>query len=61
MTILTTFGSCSSEYEGNDKNGITHLGFSNFCARMFVAWFFFISCFLADICKSYLNEKEIKE
>ena len=41
MTTLTSFGGCSSEYEGRDKNGITHLGVSNFCARMFVPGFFF--------------------
>ena len=61
MTTLTSFGSCSSEYEGRDKNGITHLEVSNLCARMIVPCFFFVFCFLADICKSYLNEKEIKE
>ena len=49
MTFLPSFGSCSSEYEGRDKNGITHLGVSNFRARMFVPCFFFIFCFLADI------------
>ena len=61
MTTLTSFGSCSSEYEGRDKNGATHLEVSNFCARMFFPCFFFVFYFLADICKSYLNEKEIKE
>ena len=45
MTTLTSFGSCSSEYEGRAKNGITHLGVSNFCARMFVPSFFLIFAF----------------
>ena len=62
MTTLTSFGGCSSEYEGRDKNGITHLGVSKFCARVSVPCFFlYFFCFLADICKSYLNENEIKE
>ena len=45
MTFLTSFGSCSSEYEGSDKNGITHLGVSNFCARVFVPCFLLFFAF----------------
>ena len=45
MTTLTSFGSCSSEYEGRDKNGTTHLEVSNFCARMFFPCFFLFSTF----------------
>ena len=63
MTTLTSFGSCSSEYEGRDKNGITHLGVSNFCARMFVPCFFLVFAFwpisanLIEMKKKLKNEK----
>ena len=63
MTFLTSFGSCSSEYEGRDKNGITHLGVFEFlcsdvCSLLFLVFAFWpISANLIEMKKKLKNEK----